>query len=125
MKLRTRGDSIRLRLTRAEVRDLAAHGEVAERTRLPAGAGFGYRLRADPRGNEITASFEAGVLGVAVPRAAVETSAASEEAAMRAELPLPGGALAILVEKDFPCMTARAGKDDRDAFARARLKLER
>lgn len=125
MKLRIRGDSIRLRLTRAEVRELVERGEVAERTRLPAGAGFGYRLRADPRGEGVSASFAAGVLGVAVPRATVEAWAASEEAAIRAELPLPDGALVILVEKDFPCLTTRTGEDDGDAFARDRLKLER
>jgi hypothetical protein len=125
MKLRIRGDSIRLRLTRAEVRELVERGEVAERTRLPAGAGFGYRLRADAGGGGVSASFTAGVLCVAVPRAAVEAWAASEEAAIGAELPLPEGALAILVEKDFPCLAVRAGEDDSGAFARDRLKLER
>ena len=46
MKLRIRGDSIRLRLTRGEVQELVSRGAVAELTRLPAGPGFGYQLRA-------------------------------------------------------------------------------
>jgi hypothetical protein len=125
MKLRIRGDSIRLRLTRSEVADLVAHGAVAELTRLPVGAGFGYQLRSDPLASAVTATFEAGVLGVAVPKALAEAWAASAEVAMHGELPVAGGMLTILVEKDFPCMTVRPGEDDSDAFARDRLAVER
>ena len=123
MKLRIRGDSIRLRLTRGEVEELVAHGAVAETTRLPVGPAFGYQLRADALGRAVTATFEAGVLGVAVPRAAAEAWAASEEVAIRGEVPVAGVALTILVEKDFPCLTVRQGEDDSDAFARDRLTV--
>jgi hypothetical protein len=125
MKLRIRGDSIRLRLTRGEVGDLVAKGVVVERTRLPAGPGFCYRLRADGSARAVTATFEAGVLGVDVPKAAAEAWAASEEVAIRGEVPAGDGLLTILVEKDFPCLTVRAGEDDSDAFARDRLAVGR
>jgi hypothetical protein len=121
MKLRIRGDSIRLRLTRGEVDDLVATGAVEELTRLPAGPGFRYRLRADPSVDAVTATFEAGTLGVAVPRTAAAAWAASEEVAIRGEAPVAGGTLTVLVEKDFPCMTVREGEDDGDAFAPDRL----
>jgi len=124
MKLRIRGDSIRLRLTRSEVADLVAKGVVAEHTRLPAGPGFGYQLGADAHARAVGATFEAGVLRVAVPAAAAAAWAASEDVAIRAEVPVEGGTLAILIEKDFPCLTVRQGEDDGDAFARDRLKIE-
>lgn len=125
MKLRIRGDSIRLRLTRGEVADLVATGVVTELTRLPGGPGFRYQLRADASARAVTATFEAGVLGVAVPKAAAEAWAASEEVAIRGDVPAAGGTLAIAVEKDFPCMTVREGEDDSDAFARGRLGVGR
>jgi len=125
MKLRIRGDSIRLRLTRGEVQELVSRGAVAELTRLPAGPGFGYQLRADASARAVTATFEAGVLGVAVPKAAADAWAASEEVAIRAEVPVAGSSLTILVEKDFPCLTVREGEDDGDAFARDRLAVSR
>lgn len=125
MKLRIRGNSIRLRLTRGEVQDLVTRGTVAELTTLPVGPGFGYQLRADAAVGAPTATFEAGVLGVAVPKAAAETWAASEEVAIEGQLPVAGGTLTILVEKDFPCLTVRAGEDDSDAFARDRLAVGR
>lgn len=118
MKLRLRGDSIRLRLTRGEVQALVTDGVVAERTRLPVGPAFGYELRADGALRAPTATFEGGVLGVAVPRAAAASWAASDEEGMRADVPVAGGTLAIVVEKDFPCATSRAGEDDSDAFER-------
>ncbi len=125
MKLRIRGDSIRLRLTRGEVQDLVVTGAVVERTRLPAGPGFGYELRAVASADAVTAGLDGGVLAVAVPRAAAESWAASEEVAIRGEVPVAGGTLSILVEKDFPCLTVRAGEDDSDAFARDQLAVER
>ena len=125
MKLRLRGDSIRLRLTRSEVADLVAKGAVVETTRLPAGPGISYQLRADATGRALGATFEAGVLAVAVPKSVAEAWAASEEVAIGGELPVAGGILTVLVEKDFPCLTARAGEDDSDAFARDRLAVKR
>ena len=125
MKLRIRGDSIRLRLTRGEVGGLVATGVVAERTRMPAGPGFRYELRTAAEARALTATFEAGVLGVEVPRAAAEAWAVSEDVAIQGEVPAEGGTLTILVEKDFPCLTVRQGEDDSDAFARDRLAVGR
>ena len=125
MKLRIRGDSIRLRLTRGEVGDLVARGVVAERTHLPSGPGFGYQLRAAADARGVTATFEAGVLGVEVPMAAAAAWAASEEVAIRGDVPAGDSTLTILVEKDFPCLTVREGEDDSDAFARDRLAAGR
>ncbi len=123
MKLRIRGDSVRLRLTRGEVQALVQGGAVRERTRVPGGTAFGYELLSDPAAAAVAVRFDGGVLAVTVPAATAAAWAGSEEVALGAELPLPGGALSVLIEKDFPCLTVRAGEDDSDAFARERLAV--
>jgi len=46
--------------------------------------------------------------------------AESEEVGIAATVGLGDGALALLIEKDFPCLTTRPGEDDSDAFGRDR-----
>jgi hypothetical protein len=118
MKLRIRGDSLRLRLTRGEVAALAARGAVEEATHFPEGAALRYRLLAERDAPAPSARFAAGVLTVALPEARARAWAASEDVSIEAAVPCEGGTLRILVEKDFPCPTSRPGEDDSDAFAR-------
>lgn len=117
MKLRIRGDSIRLRLTRGEVAELLERGEVADATHFPAGPALGYRLCADPAAATVSAAFEAGTLQVRLPRATADGWGRSDEVAVRGAVPVGAGSLSILVEKDFPCPTSRPGEDDSDAFS--------
>src|SRR4051794_949835 len=111
MKLRIRGNAIRLRLTQTEVTDLASKGRVEESTLFPGGERFTYALACAPSG-EPSARFEAGAIEVTVPRARAEAWAASDEVAIEAA----AGELRILIEKDFKCLTQRAHEDDGDAF---------
>jgi hypothetical protein len=121
MKLRIKGDSVRLRLTRTEVHDLLEHGAVEDATRFPGGTALRYVLRADPAAPVVSAAFADGVLTVSVPKAAALAWGGSEAVAVTGEVPLAGAALLILVEKDFPCLTTRPNEDDSDAFDRDRL----
>ena len=125
MKLRIKGDSIRMRLTRSEVRELVDRGRVVESTHFPDGSALAYELTADAASAAIVARSAAGALVVTVPKAAADGWARSEEVALRAELPLRHGALLILVEKDFPCLTGRPDEDDSDAFPRTALGVGR
>jgi hypothetical protein len=118
MKLRIRGDSIRLRLTRTELERLAATGGVEEQTRFPGGERFGYALRVVAAGRPVGARFLDGVLALEVPRERLDAFLAPEAIEIRAAVRLGAGELALLVEKDFPCPTTRPGEDDSDAFAR-------
>jgi len=121
MKLRIRGDSVRLRLTRSEVQGLAERGAVEELTRFPGGTSLRYVLRADSAAPAVSAAFAAGVLSVSLPHATALAWSRSEEVAVTADVPLEGAVLRILVEKDFPCLTTRPDEDDSDAFDRDRL----
>lgn len=117
MKLRIRGNSLRLRLTRPEVAALADAGEVCERTEFGKDGELRYRLRSDAQAPRVTARFADAVIDVAVPAAIVSHWAASEQVSITSEQPTGGeGSLAVLIEKDFACLAERPGEDDSDAF---------
>jgi hypothetical protein len=124
MKLRIKGDSIRLRLKRPEVEALLKQGAVRELTHLPSGAVFGYELHSDPRATDVTAGFERGYLSVIVPERQARAWSASEDVAIRALLSTVEGNLSVLIEKDFPCLVERPFEDDRGAFPRDQLKVD-
>jgi len=114
MKLRIRGDSLRLRLTRTEVERLHAHGEVVETIHFgPRQLDYVLRRAAvdSPR-----ASFVGDRIEVALPEARAHAWATSDEVGIEAEQALPEGQLRLLIEKDFQCLAPREGEDDSDAF---------
>jgi len=118
MKLRIRGDSLRLRLTRSEVAALVSAGAVSEQMKLSSDARFEYRLVSDAAAREPHALLESGALVVRVPSALAADWANSNTVGFEARQSNGGEGLLILVEKDFPCLTPRANEDDSDAFPR-------
>ena len=118
MKLRLHGDSIRLRLGQADVRTFAETGSVEERTLLGGGHCFHYSLRMDERAPRPTASMTNGALEVTLPRTSALSWARGEDVGIEHEERGEGWRLRITVEKDFACLHARVGGEDRDAFPR-------
>jgi len=118
MKLRIRGDSLRLRLKRGEVDLLAAGKSVAEETRFP-GAVLRYRLDVTSEG-ATEAHLENNSLVIRLPASEVSAWATTDEVSILAEQDLPGGdKLSLLIEKDFSCLEPghhREGEDDQDTF---------
>ncbi len=118
MKLRIRGDSIRLRLKRSEVDCLAAGTSVIEQTRLPNGT-LTYTLGVSDS-SDFSASFDEGKLAVRVPKPDIAQWAETDQVSMYAEESLgTTGTLALLVEKDFNCLAPgghRSCEDDSDTF---------
>ena len=108
MKLRIRGNSVRLRLTQSEVEALAKDAFVEERTEL-VGNTFSYALKIED--GAMRASFENGILTVSVPTNEAQEWVSSD----RVEMEGISGHVRILVEKDFACVTPR-GEEDVDAF---------
>jgi hypothetical protein len=113
MKLRIKGDSIRMRLTRSEVEVLRSEGIVSDSVNFKrAGVAFGYEICSRDAG-PLTSAFDGSVLRVLIPRHSVLRWAESEEVSMRSpedEIP------SILVEKDFACLTLRPHEDESDMF---------
>jgi hypothetical protein len=116
MKLRILGNTLRLRVTKGELEQISAHGFVEDSIRFAGGARLVYRLEAG--GEAFGAEYAAERIRVRVPPSAVRRWARDDEVAMRGAQPLgDGGALEILVEKDFECLKPREGEDPTDFFA--------
>ncbi len=121
MKLRIKGNTIRLRLTRPEVESLGV-GEVArveERTRFGDGAELVYRLVVDASAATPGATFVGGVVTVTLPSVVAKRWARENVVGLEhVEALRDGGELRILVEKDFACLdqSMTRGEDQQGAY---------
>jgi hypothetical protein len=118
MKLRIRGDSIRLRLDQSEVAQLRDGGRVEQAIHFGPGEGarLGYAVVADGV-DEPRAELHAGSIVVHLPRARVRAWADGDEVGLEAAQSTGDGrTLRVLVEKDFRCLASRPGEDDRGGF---------
>jgi hypothetical protein len=117
MKLRIKGDSLRLRLTQGEVRELEERGAVEDRVRFGGGAVLTYRLKRDSKSAAIHASYDNGALEVRLPERDALSWCKSNEVTLAGAQPVAADAeLRIVVEKDFACLTVREGEDESDNF---------
>lgn len=119
MKLRIRGNSLRLRLKRSEVDRIGAGEAILDATRFP-GAVLSYSLRVSSDARQLVAALSGSDVVVTVPASEAKRWASTDDVSLTGSLDLPGGdALAILIEKDFACLTpghGRSHEDDEDAF---------
>jgi hypothetical protein len=118
MKLRIRGDSIRLRLTVAEVERIRSGDSVTETTHFP-GATMSYSVEVADIDNA-EARMEGSCLTVRLPRQQGIEWAGSDTVSLFAEQDLgDAGTLSLLVEKDFKCLAPgehRHEADDEGTF---------
>jgi hypothetical protein len=118
MKLRIRGNTLRLRLKRSEVAKIASGQSIVEQTCFPDSA-LTYRLDASSDGKFLV-SFSDGNLAICVPQSEIMKWARTDQVSIVAEQALgESGALSILIEKDFRCIAPghhRPGEDDADTF---------
>jgi hypothetical protein len=116
MKLRIRGNSIRLRLTRSEVDVLAEKGLVEEATAF-GGARLTYALRTTTTTSALSASLLGTRIEVLVNADRARAWAKSDEVGLEAEQDVGESTpLRLLVEKDFACLTERPGEPNDDTF---------
>jgi hypothetical protein len=116
MKLRIKGDSVRLRLTQAEVAALAKDGRVEDRVRFGPGRALSYRIAADESARELAASFEDSAIEVRIPPGAAREWCLGDSVTLAGTQPNPGIGLRIVVEKDFACVRPREDEDESDQF---------
>jgi hypothetical protein len=112
-----KGDSLRLRLTRGEVQELARTGRVEERVHIGARGVLVYRLQRAPGAAALGARFDDGVIEIQVPEARAREWCDSELVTLDAVQPQAVGDLRIIVEKDFACLAPRSDEDESDNFA--------
>jgi hypothetical protein len=109
MKLRLRGNTLRLRLLQKEVAALAEGQTVSEI--LPTTPPFGYTV--EPAAvSEIEVLHEAGLLRTRVPEDWARGWNASEEVGRQAVT----GGIDVLIEKDWACTTPRPGERNDGAY---------
>jgi len=118
MKLRIKGNSIRLRLTQREVHALGNGETVEESTRFSQTTTFTYAVCPNPTNAPISASFEHNRLSVSIARQALREWAENDVVGFEHEQFVGNGeTLRLLIEKDFACLKPRVGEDDTDAYA--------
>jgi hypothetical protein len=113
MKLRLQANSIRLRLKRLEVEQLACGGRVEEKILFgPKDEAFLYVLEASCGVTRIEARFQPHGIVVEVPAAHVAHWATSEQVGIEGfQIAGDSAKLHILIEKDFACLN---GSDDQN-----------
>ncbi|HET9105760.1 MAG TPA: hypothetical protein VFN79_01070 [Steroidobacteraceae bacterium] len=116
MKLRIKGDSLRLRLTQGEMRALAEQGEVEDRIAFPGGTTLRYRLRVDKAGEDISVSYGLNLIDILVPEPLSERWCGTALVTLSASQTTGSGELQIILEKDWACLAPREGEDESDNF---------
>jgi uncharacterized protein DUF7009 len=116
VKLRIKGDSLRLRLSQGEMRALAERGEVEDRITFPGGAALRYRLRVDREISDISASYAENIVNILIPASLSERWCGTDLVTVSASQPLASGELRIVLEKDWACLAPREGEDESDNF---------
>lgn len=116
MKLRIRGDSVRIRLTQGDVLKLARGEKVEQSTAFSATSILISSVQASAHAQTTTATFANGEISLKLPLETVRKWANSDQVGLEAEQPWGGNRrLHILVEKDFECLQPH-GESQADAY---------
>lgn len=113
MKLRIKGNSIRLRLTQGDVAKFKTDGKLVETVEFGGDANFYYELIKSENAESVSAEFKNGKISISVPKFQAETWVNSENIGIGSE---KDAKIKILIEKDFACLTVRKGEDESDNF---------
>ena len=114
MKLRIKGNSIRLRLTKSEVEQLPNTKYIEEKTSFGKKTFF-YALESKASIDKLSASFEDEKITVFIPESFVKDWAGNDIVGIDSNLNINDDALHILVEKDFKCLN-ETFEDQSDNF---------
>jgi len=110
MKLRIRGNSIRMRVSTTELAKLAEIGKVEDTVRFSSDQGLRYGIEVRPSG-AVTATLGGDAIVVTLPRARLDLWLRPNEPSVEGSQPIGGGkVLQVVLEKDVG--PARRGDDD-------------
>ena len=105
MKLRIKGNSIRLRLTKTEIANFGKHGFLEERTEFINGVSFGYTLQTRPGIVQLEAAFSENRISVFVPEIITRQWTTTDIVGFENKMDIGNSKqLFILIEKDFVCL---------------------
>ncbi len=115
MKLRIKGNSIRLRLSKPEVEKLPVAQYLEERISFGNNI-FRYALQVKDAGDELSADFDGGKITVFIPETFIKDWAVNDVTGFNiVEQVSDTESLYILVEKDFKCLDETT-EDQSDNF---------
>lgn len=115
MKIRIKGNSIRIRLSKTEVANFALQGYLEERTQF-INSDFIYALEVSNSVNELSAKMEGSKITVQVPLAVANNWTGTEQVGFENKMSLGNEkSLFLLVEKDFVCLD-NTFEDQSDMF---------
>jgi hypothetical protein len=125
MKLRIKGNSIRLRLLRSEVDRFEVAGQISETIEFGGSSFLRYALVMSPEATEVSARFRGNELAIVVPRTLAREWASGNDVGFDGEQSVGSGeTLTILVEKDFVCLDRPNDPDRADAFPNPNLTCD-
>jgi len=113
MKLRIKGNSIRLRLSQSDLQELAENGFCEEQTEFP-GRSLRYRLALKEQ-DDLTAQFQDELIEVQFPKSKFEPWFNTEQVGLEDIVVVGSQELSLLVEKDWQCLSPR-NEDESDLF---------
>lgn len=118
MKLRIKGDSLRVRVSRSEVTRLLA-GDCLEETvhfTPEAYAKLTYALQREPSLSRPTVQYTENRVAILLPGDQANAWGTTDQVGIAEDISLGNlGSLAILIEKDFACLD-RSLEDNEDTF---------
>ena len=118
MKIRLKGNSIRLRLGPRDIQKLLRERRIVESTRFTPTAVFEVSLAMSIDVQSPLARLDDRSIRIVLPATTVDRWAEStEQIAITADHPVGDGqTLKLLIEKDFECLDARRGTEAEDSF---------
>ncbi|MEO7307930.1 MAG: hypothetical protein ABIR78_15110 [Ferruginibacter sp.] len=115
MKLRIKGNSLRIRLTKSEVSTLSNTGYLEEQTVFP-GNNFMYALQSLDDAGQLSATYNNNKMTMLVPASFVKDWPENDIVSIHANMPLANNqSLYLLLEKDFVCLDETT-EDQSDNF---------
>ena len=118
MKLRLKGNSIRVRLDRRDIEGLIDRGRIDDAVRFGPGLAFSYAVELGEAPRERPkASYADGRLSIRIDPEDAEGWLAGERVGFDHEQFVDGGVVRVLLEKDFACIDRPVGEEADDAYA--------
>jgi hypothetical protein len=104
MKLRIKGNSIRIRLSITEVNELVSGATLTDSTSFGKSR-FGYTVQPVDSGELLSASYERDVITLNVPKYLLKDWSTNSTVGFEATMPVDDRShLHLLLEKDFKCI---------------------
>jgi hypothetical protein len=119
MKLRIKGNSLRLRVSRSELTRFQAGGRIEETIHFTAApeATLTYALESALKPSPVTVRYGSREVTVILSKDRARVWGAQNEVGVYTTLDMgPAGSLEVVVEKDFACLD-RSDEDNSDTFA--------